>query len=804
MVTTYWRQPHEASVSELNALDILARLAADLIERMQAEQALRRVMEFDEAVMSNMGEGLYTVDVQGYVTSMNPAAGRLLGWTLEELHGRRMHDATHYKRPDGAPLPIEECAGFRAQREGKALTGYEDCFIRKDGTLFDVVYSSSPLREGENTTGLVVVFRDITEQKRAEEALRKSEAERKIILNHTPFLLTRCSRDLRYQFVSHAYARMLGRTQEEVAGKPIADVLGEAGFKTILPHIEKVLQGEPVEFEATVPLQGVGVRSFRTIYTPDRDAQGNVAGWIGSILDITDRKEAEEALRQSEKRLKNAERLANVGHWDWDLGSNHVLWSEGAFRIFGQPRDYKPSYEDLLRVTIPEDKERVDKVVRDSLAHKRGFVVEFQIARPDGDLRTVKSVSEISLDEERGLPVRMFGTVQDVTDEKRAQEESAARQKLESVGTLASGIAHDFNNLLGGVAAQSELGLVDCASGLLPAEELKAIRDAAVRGSEIVRQLMIYAGKENEAPGLVDLSKIVAEMVELLKVSVSKHVTLETDLRQDLPAVRASAAQLRQIVMNLVTNASEAIGDRDGVVRVTTGPVALGRAAARRKGLAEGDYLQLKVSDTGCGMAPETQARMFEPFFTTKAAGHGLGLAIVQGIVGSLKGAIQLTSEPGKGATFQILLPGAETAAEAAGGPMSGVQALVRPQQLTVLFVEDEDPLRQAVAKMLRRTGFEVLEAANGTAAIDALRANQSRIDLILLDTTIPGASSHEVVVEAARTRPDARVILTSAYSREMATAAFSDLHVEHFIRKPFDFDSLVNLLKGAPAPPTS
>jgi two-component system, cell cycle sensor histidine kinase and response regulator CckA len=171
---------------------------------------------------------------------------------------------------------------------------------------------------------------------------------------------------------------------------------------------------------------------------------------------------------------------------------------------------------------------------------------------------------------EEGSPARVFGAVQDITDLRRSQEQTMARQKLESLGTLANGIAHDFNNLLGGVLAQAELALSELAAGVNPEEELRAIRDVAIRGSEIVRELMIYAGKENADVGLVDVSEIVREMIELLKVSVSKHAVLETNLGHGLRAVRANAAQLRQVVMNLVTNASDAIGDQDGVIRMTT------------------------------------------------------------------------------------------------------------------------------------------------------------------------------------------------------------------------------------------
>jgi two-component system cell cycle sensor histidine kinase/response regulator CckA len=301
---------------------------------------------------------------------------------------------------------------------------------------------------------------------------------------------------------------------------------------------------------------------------------------------------------------------------------------------------------------------------------------------------------------------------------------------------------------------------------------------------------------------LLNVSQIVKEMLELLRVTVSKHPMLEIDLGQDLPPVRINAAQVRQIVMNLVTNASEAIGERDGLIRVTTRCVKVGPDLSEGISdcLAHGDYVQLEVSDTGCGMSPETRLGMFDPFFTTKSAGHGLGLAVVDGIVRGLGGTIRVTSESGKGTTFQILLPCSETTGEATTShAMSNVDELVGPsKQSAVLIVEDEDALRQAVAKMLRNTGFEVLEAADGSSAIDLLRTKNSKVDVILLDVTIPGASSQEVVEEAAQAHPNTRVVLASAYSQEMVTALLSASQVRGFIRKPFQLGDLVKTLRRA------
>jgi CheY-like chemotaxis protein len=309
---------------------------------------------------------------------------------------------------------------------------------------------------------------------------------------------------------------------------------------------------------------------------------------------------------------------------------------------------------------------------------------------------------------------------------------------------------------------------------------------------------MFYAGEENDVPELIDVSRAAQGMLGLLKVAVSRHVTLITDLGEDLPAVRARGAQLSQIVINLVVNASEALADRDGVIRVTTRHVTIGQAEAVKKGLAAGDYVQLEVSDTGCGMSAETQARIFDPFFTTNFSGRGLGLAVVQGIVRSLHGAIQLASEVGKGATFEVLLPCAEPGAQPADTRVFRLDESASPtRRATILLVEDEEPLRLAIAKMLRKWGLEAFEAASGSAAIDLLRAKGGEIDLMLLDLTMPGAPSQEVLAAAAVARPQLKVVLTSAHSEEVAKPLMHVPLVRGFIRKPFKIADLAQQLRS-------
>ena len=634
---------------------------------------------------------------------------------------------------------------------------------------------------------------DLIERSRAEEAVRRSEERFRNLADTAPAMIWVTGLDKLCTFVNQRWLDFVGHTMEQQIGSGWTD--------SVHPQdLDRCLTTYSLSFDAR--------RSFQMEYRLRRAdgeyrwvldngspfyREGEFAGYVGSCIDITEQKGIEERLRGSETRLKDAQRLAKVGSWERDESGNGY-WSDEMFRIYGLRNGAAPSFPALVNCVSPEDRQILLEAHERVRSSDAPLDIEFRIIRPDGEVRWVRTVLE-SVRDNRGVVVRTVGATQDVTDLKRAQEENFARQKLETVGTLASGIAHDFNNLLGGVLAQIELAQAECTAGSYPDEELKLVEKLALRGSEIVRQLMIYAGKEAQVSTHIDVSQVVEEMLALLRFSVSKHAALETHLGKDLPPVRGSAAQLRQVVMNLVTNASEALGDQDGVIRVTTGRATVDRAAAVSEGVPEGEYLQLEVSDTGSGMPPEMQARVFDPFFTTKSSGRGLGLSVVHGIVRNFDGVMHLASHPGKGTTFRILLPCAEPTSETTA---DSIPRAKDPTQLshgaTVLVVEDEDPLREAVAKLLRKSGFEVLEAANGTAAIDLLRANGTGIDIILLDMTMPGPSSYEVVAEAAQTRHDVKVILTSAYTEELAANMWSP-QIRGFLRKPFRHEDLVETL---------
>jgi PAS domain S-box-containing protein len=556
-----------------------------------------------------------------------------------------------------------------------------------------------------------------------------------------------------------------------------------------------IQSADPIRLDFRIVRPDGVVRFVRSIVETLKDDVGRPLRFLGATQDISEQILANQALRESEERLRNAERISHQGHWGVDVKTNEVFWSDEVFRIFGQPNTFKPSMDGYLERVAAADSERVRQWIHDCFVKSEPGPIEHQIVRPNGDLRTVTCTSEALLDDE-GLPARLFGTCQDITDARREQEEAFARQKLESVGTLASGIAHDFNNLLGGVLAQVESALTQVENGSTPVDELSTIRDVALRGSEIVRQLMIYAGKESEKAGPIDVSQTVAEMVPLLTLSISKRARLIPDLGENLPLLQANAAQIRRIILNLVTNASQAIGDREGTIRVSTRRVAASEATYLGKAGVERDYVELEISDNGCGMSQELQSKAFDLFFTTGSTGHGLGLAVVQGIVRNLGGTIHLHSAVEKGATFRILIPCAPPVTDITPQPEVNAWKPARERVSgRVVIVEDEAALRVAIAKVLRGLGAEVFEAADGSEALELLRTKGAEIQAMLLDLTIPGPSSREVLNVAQRW-PKLRVVLTSAFSEEMVEQTMSSSSVHRFIRKPFSLTDLVQMLR--------
>ncbi len=384
-------------------------------------------------------------------------------------------------------------------------------------------------------------------------------------------------------------------------------------------------------------------------------------------------------------------------------------------------------------------------------------------------------------------------------ERRRLEAQMLQTQKLESLGVLAGGIAHDFNNLLTSVIGYCDLARGEVAGNTAAREFLDEAVTGARRAAELTQQMLAYSGKGTLVVGPVQLSTLVTDITRLLEVSISKKCVLRYNLMENLPTCRGDATQLRQVIMNLIINASDAIGEQSGVIALTTGVAWCDSAYLAENfvddNLPEGLYVHLEVADTGSGMSQETRQRIFDPFFTTKFTGRGLGLAAVLGIVRGHNGAIRVYSELGRGTTFKMLLPAEQTLEQASVA--AAPDAVAWRGSGSILVVDDEESIRGLTRHMLTQMGFDVATACDGREGVEVFRQMQEKNPLVLLDLTMPHVDGAAAFAQLRRIRPDVRVILMSGYNEHSISAQFAGKGPLGFIQKPFRLSELRELLRS-------
>jgi len=422
-----------------------------------------------------------------------------------------------------------------------------------------------------------------------------------------------------------------------------------------------------------------------------------------------------------------------------------------------------------------------------------------------GDVEFVRTDGVRRIIERSAAPVMEAGEVRyyvcvdsDVTEQRQSQSRMEHAQRLESLGVLAGGIAHDFNNILTAIMGNAALGRMKLDDANPALAHLARIEESSQRAAELCKQMLAYSGKGQFDVKPVNLSDLVEKITKLLQVSISKNVALKFHLAKNLPAVMADTAQLQQIIMNLVTNASEAIAEKSGVISLSTGMMHTDDAYLRETCSAadagKGRYVFLEVADTGCGMDALTQKKLFDPFFTTKFTGRGLGMSAVLGIVRGHHGAIKVYSEPGAGTTFKMLLPAskAEPAEQVENSALNDWRGAG-----VVLIVDDEETIRETAAMMLEEMGFDTLTAEDGKQGVEAYRTHQDKIVAVLLDMTMPKLDGKGCFRELRRINRDVRVILSSGYNEQDATNCFAGQGLSGFIQKPYTPGALRLKMQG-------
>ncbi|MFH1026565.1 MAG: transporter substrate-binding domain-containing protein [Pseudomonadota bacterium] len=642
----------------------------------------------------------------------------------------------------------------------------------------------------------------IVERIRSEEQLKASEENYRCFTELTSDYVYKCSRlgaaPFRVEWVGGAAESITGYATDEIHRLGCwLPLVHSDDRQAVSTHLIGMVPGDMKQTEfRLITKQGEIIWICET----SRCAAGPEKGELilyGSSRDVTARRHAEDELLETKELftlfMKYSPVYTFIKRIEGDQ-SRVMQISDNFIEMLGKPA------REMLGCTMYEM-----------------FPEDFARKITNDDLKVVNDGKVIQLDEQLGersyttikFPIfregrnsLLAGFTIDITERKRAEEERLQlekqllhTQKLESLGVLAGGIAHDFNNILMAVIGNADLALMRINRESPAVENLHRIEKAAERAAELAKQMLAYSGKGKFVIECLDMNRLLEEMLHMLEVSISKKAVLRFTLHTPLPTVEADATQMRQIIMNLVINASEAIGDRSGVISVSTGCMECDRNYLKDvwldESLSDGLYVYLEITDSGCGMDRETMAKLFDPFFTTKFTGRGLGMAAVLGIVRGHHGAIKVYSEPGKGSSFKILLPAADRPPEVS---CSESDSADWRGSGTVLLVDDEETVRGIGGEMLRELGFQVLTASDGRDALEIFRGRDD-ISFVILDLTMPHMDGEQCFRELRRLKPEVKVIMTSGYNEYEVTQKFIGKGLAGFIQKPYRLAVLRDVL---------
>jgi two-component system, cell cycle sensor histidine kinase and response regulator CckA len=755
-----------------------------------------------EQIVELSHEGIWVLDEDGRVTYANPRAAEILG--AADRRSLLGESIASFVLPERRHLLDDQMDQLRRGESRRVETPLR----RLDGHSIWCQLSVRPLTTPEGKfAGIFGFLSDQTERREAIAALERSEARYRLISEHTPDVIwTLDLATRRFTYMSPSIERLRGYSVEEARRIPIEDSLTPESWATVQAllspeNVRAQRPGQVVVTDLDQPRRDGSIVPTEVVASVIFDTGGNPQEIIGISRDITARRKAEAALRESERLLRESQHIAQIGSYVYDIPNDSWSSSEALDEIFGVGPGFSRTWTGWSAILHPEDRDATGAHLQRCITAHERFERQYRIVRQsDGAVRWVQGLGEVTVDAHGG-PMQLLGTIQDITEAREqheARRQLEARlvqgQKLESLGVLAGGVAHEFNNLLTSILGNADLVLHDLPPDSPLCDNMRAIETASRRAAEISHQMLAYSGRGRFVVERADLSRVVRDMARMLELPMPKGSTLRFELAENLPLVEADLAQLRQVVLNLVSNAAEALDPRaGGKVVVRTGLQSCDESAPQldyfNEPVPRGRYLFVEVSDTGSGMDAGTLSKIFDPFFSTRFTGRGLGLPAALGVVRGHRGFIQVRSRVGEGTSVRLLLPPVATRA-AGDGASPGASPDLADRPL-VLVVDDEDAVRVLTLRLIERCGCRAMGAADGIEALDILKSRHTEFACVLLDLTMPRLGGEETLRELRVFAPRLPVLVSSGYEGSEVSRRLAALGVAGFIQKPYQLSDL-------------
>lgn len=779
---------------------IMIRITIISRERKRAIRQVRENEQHLHSIISHMPVMVMAFDTRGKLIFWNEECTRVLGYEADEMKDRPYREICEKICP--ASDPCEDMLSEN-QNTSAISRNIERELRAKDGSLKTILWSDLSGRFPIPGWSSWSVGLDISRRRRAAEELQRKENQLRLVIEG--IRLGFWSRDLKSgeYTVDRNWLDMLGYERDELPEKfdeLMIRLIHPDDVGTLNESVTAHLTGKRMFQSAEIRFRhknGNWIWTQQMGLSVSCDESGTPLRMLGILQNITPRKKAETELRHDHQLLEALIENIPIGLWakSVDPGNPYFIWNNAMEKLSGIPaaeaigKSTRQIMDTKISAEIEKSETRVLKTGKAELPHELEFLGR------DGNRRRLRMVTMPLFNEQKAL-CDLLGLVEDITDQRKMEENLRQTQKMEAIGRLAGGIAHDFNNLLQIILGYSELLRNTLPKELLDGNELNEIIGAGERAMVLVRRLLAFSRKEKMQLEKVNLNEITIQFLKMLKRLIGEHIRIEFQPSVDLDPVMADARQLEQILMNLCVNARDAMPD-GGVITIKTENILIDTEFCHLHSWAEpGRYIRLSVEDTGIGIPSENQSRVFEPFFTTKACGDGtgLGLATVYGIIENHGGTIQLYSEDGIGTSFQIYLPAVEETDEETIRTAESTVPAGRGE--TVLLAEDDKGVRRLTGDILRGSGYNVLEAENGRKALELFASDHAAIDLLLLDVVMPEMDGVRLYDEIRRLGHEHPVLFCSGYSQRQLFNEHPEAAREPIIQKPYQPRELLRILR--------